>query len=112
VFCRVTFDGKRRDVRASLTVFSEGLVPIFTIPFNNSRSGVKLLHLREREMDALARKFAVTHDPKVRDEIERLAKEYCKLGERGVRGRLRRSSVLPPLRPVSTSQMRLDSLHD
>jgi hypothetical protein len=33
VFCRVTFDGKRRDVRASLTVFSEGLVPIFTIPF-------------------------------------------------------------------------------
>jgi hypothetical protein len=33
VFCRVTFDGKRTDVRASLTVFSEGLVPIFTIPF-------------------------------------------------------------------------------
>lgn len=33
VFCRVTFEGKRSDVKASLTVFSEGLVPIFTIPF-------------------------------------------------------------------------------
>ena len=42
---------------------------------------MKLLHLREREMDALARKFRTTHDVKVRDESERLAKEYCKLGE-------------------------------
>ena len=30
-------------------------------------------------MDALARKFAGTHDMKVKDELERLLKEYGKL---------------------------------
>ena len=33
VFCRITFDGREGDVKGSLTVFSEGQVPIFTIPF-------------------------------------------------------------------------------
>ena len=33
--------------------------------------------------DALARKFHETHDMAVKDEIERLLKEYGKLGERG-----------------------------
>jgi hypothetical protein len=33
-----------------------------------------------RKMDALARDFAATHDMKVKDEIERLAREYGKLG--------------------------------
>ena len=32
-----------------------------------------------KRMDALARKFHDTHDMKVKDEIERLAKEYGKL---------------------------------
>ena len=32
-------------------------------------------------MDALARKFAATHDMKLKDEIERLAKEYGRLKE-------------------------------
>ena len=32
-------------------------------------------------MDALARKFHETHDMKVKDEIERLLKEYGKLKE-------------------------------
>jgi hypothetical protein len=32
-------------------------------------------------MDALARKFHTTHEMKVKQEIERLAKEYGKLGE-------------------------------
>ena len=32
-------------------------------------------------MDALVRKFAGTHDMKVKDELERLLKEYGKLDE-------------------------------
>jgi hypothetical protein len=32
-----------------------------------------------KQMDALARKFAATHDTKVKEEIERLGKEYGKL---------------------------------
>jgi hypothetical protein len=32
-------------------------------------------------MDSLARKFAATHDMKVKKEIARLAKEYAKLKE-------------------------------
>jgi hypothetical protein len=34
-----------------------------------------------KQMDALAREFAATHDVKVKEEIERLAKEYDKLKE-------------------------------
>jgi hypothetical protein len=30
-------------------------------------------------MDALAREFTATHDMKVKEEIERLAREYAKL---------------------------------
>jgi hypothetical protein len=32
-------------------------------------------------MDALAREFAATHDMNVKEEIERLAREYGKLKE-------------------------------
>jgi hypothetical protein len=32
-------------------------------------------------MDAVAREFAATHDMKVKEEIERMAKEYGKLKE-------------------------------
>jgi hypothetical protein len=37
-----------------------------------------------KQMDALARKFAATHDIEVKDEIERLAKEYDKLKKQWV----------------------------
>jgi hypothetical protein len=33
----------------------------------------------EKQMDELARKFALTHDPKVKVEIERLSSELVKL---------------------------------
>jgi len=33
-------------------------------------------------MDALGRQFTATHDMKVKDEIERFAKEYGKLHDR------------------------------
>ena len=47
--------------------------------FPRIRESVK--DLLGKQMDALARKFAATHDIKVKEEIERLAKEYGKLGE-------------------------------
>jgi hypothetical protein len=34
-----------------------------------------------KKIDTLARKFAATHDMKVKEEIERLAKEHGKLKE-------------------------------
>jgi hypothetical protein len=34
-----------------------------------------------KQMDALARQFAATHDMKVKDEIDRLAREREKLRE-------------------------------
>jgi hypothetical protein len=37
--------------------------------------------LLEVRMDALARKFHETHDMQVKDELERLAREYGKLKE-------------------------------
>jgi hypothetical protein len=83
VFCWVTFDGKRRDMMASLSVFSEVLYLYSQSLLNNSRSGVKLLHLREREMDALARKFAVTHDPKVKPKQLRHHEDLERLIENG-----------------------------
>jgi hypothetical protein len=47
--------------------------------FPRIRDSVK--ELIGKQMDALARKFAATHDMTVKDEIERLAREYGKLGE-------------------------------
>jgi hypothetical protein len=47
--------------------------------FPRIRESVK--DLLGKQMDALARQFAATHDMKVKEEIERLAKEYGKLGE-------------------------------
>ena len=45
--------------------------------FPGIRNSVK--ELIGKQMDALARRFAATHDMKVKEEIERLAKEYGKL---------------------------------
>jgi hypothetical protein len=47
--------------------------------FPRIRESVK--ELIGKQMDALARNFAATHDMKVKDEINLLAKEYDKLGE-------------------------------
>ena len=47
--------------------------------FPRIRESVK--DLLGKQMDALARNFAVTHDMKVKEEINLLAKEYGKLGE-------------------------------
>jgi hypothetical protein len=47
--------------------------------FPRIRESVK--ELIGKQMDALARNFAATHDMKVKDEINLLAKEYGKLGE-------------------------------
>jgi hypothetical protein len=44
-----------------------------------SRASVRVL--LEVRMDSLAKKFYETHDMKVKDEIERLAREYGKLDE-------------------------------
>ena len=43
------------------------------------RASVK--ELIGRTMDALARTFSATHDMKVKNEIERLLKEYGELGK-------------------------------
>ena len=57
----------------------EGQQQVLRATFPGIRDGVReLLGVR---MDALAREFAATHDMKVKDEIERLAREYGKLGE-------------------------------
>ena len=47
--------------------------------FPRIRESVKE-HIK-KQMDALARNFAATHDMKVKDEINLLAKEYGKLDE-------------------------------
>jgi hypothetical protein len=45
------------------------------------QEGQQQVLLIGKQMDALARRFAATHDMKVKEEIERLAGEYSKLGE-------------------------------
>ena len=50
--------------------------------FPGIRESVK--DLLGKQMDALARQFAATHDMKVKDEINLLAKEYGKLDELSV----------------------------
>ena len=56
----------------------EGQQQVLRATFPGIRSSVK--ELLGKQMDALARKFAATHDVKIREEIERLAREYGKLG--------------------------------
>ena len=57
----------------------EGQQQVFRATFPGIRDSVR--ELVGQRMDALARKFHETHDMKVKDEIERLAREYGKLGE-------------------------------
>ena len=57
----------------------EGQQQVLPATFSGIRDGVReLLGVR---MDGLARKSHETHDMKVKDEIERLIKEYDKLKE-------------------------------
>ena len=106
-----TLECKQRDidtpeVREALTLFEPHIQPEWLIPqfryhvqrygqqhwweledqqqvlratFPGIRESVK--DLLGKQMDALARQFAATHDMKVKDEINLLAKEYGKLKE-------------------------------
>ena len=53
-------------------------------------------------MDALAQKFAATHDIKLKDEIERMAKKYGRLR----RLRIYRGIKLEPREEIPTAQLR------
>src|SRR5262245_33953357 len=57
----------------------EGQQQIFRVSFPGIRNSVRALI--GKRADALARKFHETHDMAVKDELERLLKEYGKLGE-------------------------------
>jgi hypothetical protein len=57
----------------------EGQQQVLRPTFDGIRNSVK--DLLGKQMDALARQFHQTHDMQVKDEIERLAGEYSKLGE-------------------------------
>ena len=52
---------------------------VLRVTFLGVRESVR--KLIGKQMDALARKFRETHDMKVKDEIDRLAKEHAKLKE-------------------------------
>ena len=56
----------------------EGQQQVFRVTFPGIRNSVRVLI--GKQADALARKFHETHDVAVKDELERLLKEY---GERG-----------------------------
>jgi hypothetical protein len=67
--------------------------PCVELEFQQQVLRVTFLGIREsvrkligKQMDALARKFHETHDLKVKDEIDRLAREHAKLKEPWVFG--------------------------
>ena len=57
----------------------EGQQQVLRATFPSIRSSVK--ELLGKQIDALARRFAVSQDARVGEEIERLATEYRKLGK-------------------------------
>ena len=61
----------------SVEADKESQQQVLRATFPGIRNSVK--ELIGKQMDALARRFAATHDMKVKEEIERLAKEYGKL---------------------------------
>jgi hypothetical protein len=61
------------------TVALESQQQVLRATFPGIRDGVR--ELLGVQMDALARKFHETHDMAVKDELERLLKEYGKLNE-------------------------------
>jgi len=72
---RHNLDGERGHDYAA----REGQQQIFRVTFPGIRYSVRVLF--EVRMDSLARKFHETHDMKLKDELERLLKEYGKLKE-------------------------------
>jgi hypothetical protein len=69
----------------------EGQQQVLRATFPAIRDSVR--ELVGRKMDALAREFAATDDMTVKNEIDRLAREYGKLGGRGSLWRDERSSL-------------------
>jgi hypothetical protein len=63
----------------SVEVDKEGQQQVLRGTFPGIRKSVK--DLLEKQRDALARQFAATHDMKVKEEIEQVAREYGKLKE-------------------------------
>ena len=61
----------------SVEVDKEGQQQVLRATFPRIRKSVK--DLLEKEMDALARQFAATHDIKLKEEIDRLSSELVKL---------------------------------
>jgi hypothetical protein len=61
----------------SVEVDKEGQQQVLRATFPGIRKSVK--DLLEKQMDALARQFAATHDMKLKEEIERLSSELVKL---------------------------------
>jgi len=61
----------------SVEVDKEGQRQVLRATFPGIRKSVK--DLLEKQMDALARQFAATHDMKLKEEIERLSSELIKL---------------------------------
>ena len=61
----------------SVEVDKEGQQQVLCATFPRIRKSVK--DLLEKEMDALARQFAATHDIKLKEEIDRLSSELVKL---------------------------------
>ena len=70
---RHTLDGDREREYA----LREGQQQIFRVTFPGIRNSVRMVI--GKRADALARKFHETHDMAVKDELERLLKEYGKL---------------------------------
>ena len=68
-----------RDPSVEVEVDKESQQQVLRATFPGIRKSVK--DLLEKQMDGLARQFAATHDMKVKEEIERLAREYGKLKE-------------------------------
>jgi hypothetical protein len=63
----------------SVGVDKEGQQQVLRATLLGIRNSVK--ELIGKQIDVLARRFAATHDMKVKEEIERLAGEYSKLSE-------------------------------
>jgi len=61
----------------SVEVDKESQQQVLRATFLRIRKSVK--DLLEKEMDALARQFAATHDIKLKEEIDRLSSELVKL---------------------------------
>jgi hypothetical protein len=72
---RHNLDGEREHEYAA----REGQQQVFRVTFPGIRNSVRAVI--GKQADSLARKFHETHDMAVKDELERLLKEYGELGK-------------------------------